>query len=189
MPPALSTPGRSQYAPVFGKNTGDPQYGGGCARAQGGSAIPSLRAIRLRAIGPRAKGGLLLEFPALQIVGLHGIAVEVLRERRLGRLAGARALAPGNGACQRGQKYPGNEPGELSGPHGGDRGTGVRRLLYLLSLITGSALLLSSAAGCAMFKPHPHKIRSYDQSITNEDRDPTYHDDPERADLEVHQDQ
>ncbi len=39
--------------------------------------------------------------------------------------------------------------------------------------------------GCFGNHPHPHKIKSYDRSFTNDEQDPTYHEDPERADLEV----
>lgn len=34
--------------------------------------------------------------------------------------------------------------------------------------------------------PHPHKIKSYDRSFTDEEQDPTYHEDAERADEETH---
>jgi hypothetical protein len=37
--------------------------------------------------------------------------------------------------------------------------------------------------GCGWM--HPHKSRSYDRSVEDEDRDPTYHADPQRADEEV----
>jgi hypothetical protein len=37
--------------------------------------------------------------------------------------------------------------------------------------------------GC--FGNHPHKIKSYDRSFTEDDQDPTYHPDPQRADEEV----
>jgi len=45
-----------------------------------------------------------------------------------------------------------------------------------------AGLALWSLAGCA--SPHSHKIHSYDQAM-DEDRDPTFRPDPERADEEV----
>ena len=51
---------------------------------------------------------------------------------------------------------------------------------------------LGIAAGLAVWlmggcfgNHHPHKIKSYDRSITDEDQDPTYHEDPQRADVET----
>ena len=56
----------------------------------------------------------------------------------------------------------------------------MRRLLYRF---LGLGIAVWLLGGC--FWHHPHKIRSYDRSFTNEDQDPTYHSDPERADEEV----
>lgn len=60
----------------------------------------------------------------------------------------------------------------------------MQRSFYRLlrAAITGGAVLWLSG-GCAW---HPRKPRSYDKSFSDEDRDPTYHADPERADEEVH---
>jgi hypothetical protein len=49
-----------------------------------------------------------------------------------------------------------------------------------LGVAAGAALWL--LGGCAW---HTHKVRSYDRSISDEDHDPTYHEDVERADVEV----
>jgi len=38
--------------------------------------------------------------------------------------------------------------------------------------------------GC-FWNHHPHKIKSYDRSFTEDEQDPTYKADPERADEEV----
>jgi len=52
-----------------------------------------------------------------------------------------------------------------------------------LGLTAGIAVWL--LGGC--FWNRPHKIKSYDRSFTDDDRDPTYHEDPQRADEEVHE--
>jgi hypothetical protein len=39
--------------------------------------------------------------------------------------------------------------------------------------------------GCFGNHPHPRKIKSYDRSFTDDEQDPTYHEDAERADEEV----
>ena len=53
--------------------------------------------------------------------------------------------------------------------------------LLRLGIVGGMAGWL--LGGCAWH--HQHKPKSYDRSISNEDKDPTYHEDPERADEEV----
>ena len=60
----------------------------------------------------------------------------------------------------------------------------MQRFFYrLLRMgITGGAAV-SLFGGCGWH--HPHKPKSYDRAISNEDKDPTYHSDPERADEEV----
>jgi hypothetical protein len=45
--------------------------------------------------------------------------------------------------------------------------------------------MLLPLSGCAWLH-HAHKANSYDRSITDEDHDPTYQENSERADLEVH---
>jgi hypothetical protein len=50
-----------------------------------------------------------------------------------------------------------------------------------LPLVAGAALCL--LGGCGAF--HSHKPKSYDRAVSDEDRDPTYHEDAERADVEV----
>jgi hypothetical protein len=49
------------------------------------------------------------------------------------------------------------------------------------------AAVFGPLAGCGW--GHRHKPVTYDRAISNEDRDPTYHYDPERADVEVREDQ
>jgi hypothetical protein len=64
----------------------------------------------------------------------------------------------------------------------------VRRAFYrFLQLGVAGGLAVWLLGGCAWFNHHPHKAKSqsYDRSISDEDRDPTYKSDPERADEEV----
>jgi hypothetical protein len=49
--------------------------------------------------------------------------------------------------------------------------------LQLLALSGAIAWMLP---GCSWFGGH-HKVKSYDQAIYDEDKDPTYRDDPEKA--------
>ncbi len=39
-------------------------------------------------------------------------------------------------------------------------------------------------AGCGIWH-HTHGVKSYDKAISDDERDPTYHEDPQRADEEV----
>jgi hypothetical protein len=48
-----------------------------------------------------------------------------------------------------------------------------------------AGIALWSLAGCA--SQHSHKVHAYDQAISDDDRDPTFRSDPERADEEVRQ--
>jgi hypothetical protein len=48
-----------------------------------------------------------------------------------------------------------------------------------------AGLALWSLAGCAF--GHSHKVHSYDQAVSDDDRDPTFKSDEERADVEVRQ--
>jgi hypothetical protein len=59
----------------------------------------------------------------------------------------------------------------------------VRRSFAFL-FVAGISLGLGAVAlgGCSS---HPHRQKSYDRSFTDDDRDPTYKADPERADEEV----
>lgn len=52
----------------------------------------------------------------------------------------------------------------------------------MTSLGIAGAAALWLLGGCGW--NHPHKPKSYDRSVYDEDRDPTYHDDPQRADVE-----
>jgi len=60
----------------------------------------------------------------------------------------------------------------------------VRIILFnflRLGLITGAAVWL--LGGCGWH--HSHKPKSYDRSISDEDKDPTYQDNPQRAGEEI----
>jgi len=58
----------------------------------------------------------------------------------------------------------------------------VRRFFdRLLLLAIAGVIAASLLSGCAW---HPHKPKSFDRSISDDDRDPTYRADPERADEE-----
>jgi hypothetical protein len=60
----------------------------------------------------------------------------------------------------------------------------VRRFLcreFQLAIFAGAAIGL--LGGCGWH--HSHKPRSYDRSVTDEEKDPTYRPDAERADVEV----
>ena len=62
----------------------------------------------------------------------------------------------------------------------------MRRSFYrLLALGLTAGIAVWLLGGC--FWNRPHKIKSYDRSFTDDDRDPTYHEDPQRADEEVHE--
>jgi hypothetical protein len=52
-----------------------------------------------------------------------------------------------------------------------------------LKLAMSAGLLAWMLPGCATH--HSHKSNSYDRAISDEDKDPTYKADPERADEEV----
>jgi len=52
-----------------------------------------------------------------------------------------------------------------------------------LGLPLSACAALCLLGGCGWF--HSHKPKSYDRAISDEGRDPTYHEDPERADVEV----
>ena len=54
------------------------------------------------------------------------------------------------------------------------------RLLRVGILAGGTVWLLG---GCGWH--HAHKPRSYDHAISDDEKDPTYHEDEERADVEV----
>lgn len=54
---------------------------------------------------------------------------------------------------------------------------------FLRVAIAGCASVLL-LGGCG-WHHHPRKPKSYDREISDEDRDPTYRDDPQRADVEV----
>jgi hypothetical protein len=45
-------------------------------------------------------------------------------------------------------------------------------------------IIASTGAGCAAWHHHG-KSRSYDRAVEDEDNDPTYRSDPQRADVEV----
>jgi hypothetical protein len=61
----------------------------------------------------------------------------------------------------------------------------MRRSIFLFRMvICGAGICL--ATGCASHGAKKTKYPSYDRAITNSDNDPTFHSDPERADLEVH---
>jgi hypothetical protein len=55
-------------------------------------------------------------------------------------------------------------------------------LFRLFRLGIAGALILRLLVGCAS---HPHRAASYDRAISEDERDPTYRPDPERADEEV----
>jgi hypothetical protein len=46
-----------------------------------------------------------------------------------------------------------------------------------------AAMAMWLFGGCSLF--HPHKQKSYDKAFDNEDQDPTYHSDPQRAGEEI----
>lgn len=61
---------------------------------------------------------------------------------------------------------------------------GVRNFLHRClrpGLMAAMAMWLFG--GCSLF--HPHKQKSYDKAFDNEDQDPTYHSDPQRAGEEI----
>jgi outer membrane lipopolysaccharide assembly protein LptE/RlpB len=64
---------------------------------------------------------------------------------------------------------------------------GVRRSIFHplapLALATAVAAAAGLLGGCGWH--HTHKPHSYDRAVSNEDQDPTYHADAERADVEV----
>ncbi len=71
--------------------------------------------VSLVPVGSRAKGGLLLEFACLQIVGLGGILIEAVRRRASLRgcgWTGGGSLTPGEGGGEQHQK-------EEAAAHGG----------------------------------------------------------------------
>ena len=60
----------------------------------------------------------------------------------------------------------------------------MRRLYYrLLRLGIAGGVTVWLLGACGWH--HPQKPRSYDRAISDEDRDPTYHADPQRAGEEV----
>ena len=58
-----------------------------------------------------------------------------------------------------------------------------RNLFWLLRFWLAAGAGFCLVAGCASHQPHAS--RSYDRAIDDEDKDPTYRVDPERADEEV----
>jgi len=61
---------------------------------------------------------------------------------------------------------------------------GVRRFLYrCLGIVIAAGATTWALGGCGWH--HSHKPHSYDRAISDEDRDPTYQPNPERADVEV----
>ena len=62
---------------------------------------------------------------------------------------------------------------------------GVRVLFSEIPRLLAMALAVCLLGGCGWWHPHPHKVRSYDKAISEDERDPTYQEDPERADVEV----
>ena len=58
-------------------------------------------------------------------------------------------------------------------------------LRFSIRLLAVAALAIAfwPLAGCGW--GHPRKPVSYDKAISDQDKDPTYHEDPERADVEV----
>ncbi|HEX4084013.1 MAG TPA: hypothetical protein VHY22_03810 [Chthoniobacteraceae bacterium] len=63
----------------------------------------------------------------------------------------------------------------------------MRRFSIRILMLGALAAVFGPLAGCGW--GHRHKPVTYDRAISNEDRDPTYHYDPERADVEVREDQ
>jgi hypothetical protein len=62
-----------------------------------------------------------------------------------------------------------------------------------MQCFSSERVLLPAAAACAVWMlagcswhHHPARVKSYDKSIDVGDSDPTYQEDPQRADVEVH---